>query len=182
MGCRAWRCGSPFSPADPGQSFFTHPTQRLRCNRLPGTRPFPRWRWRPNISWSFRACSFVPSRSSLDQSKRARVKEHRLSENTIGLVCRLPRAQGLTRLIHPILVCALGEHERPTGFVLFPTPPPTACRRNGPPAASAGRPWPAGLSRPVRRSGSLPCRPFARKRHHAPHSCESTRPSHPQAQ
>jgi len=93
MGCRAWRCGSPFSPADPGQSFFTHPTQRLRCNRLPGTRPFPRWRWRPNISWSFRACSFVPSRSSLDQSKRARVKEHRLSENTIGLVCRLPRAQ-----------------------------------------------------------------------------------------
>jgi len=101
MGCRAWRCGSPFSPADPGQSFFTHPTQRLRCNRLPGTRPFPRWRWRPNISWSFRACSFVPSRSSLDQSKRARVKEHRLSENSMGLVCRLPRAQGLTRLIHP---------------------------------------------------------------------------------
>jgi len=37
--------------------------------------------------------------SSLDQSKRARVKEHRLSENTMGLVCRLPRAQGLTRLI-----------------------------------------------------------------------------------
>jgi len=35
------------------------------------------------------------SRSSLDQSKRARVKEHRLSENTMGLVCRLPRAQGL---------------------------------------------------------------------------------------
>jgi hypothetical protein len=25
------------------------------------------------------------------------------------LVCRLPRAQGLIRLIHPILVCAFGE-------------------------------------------------------------------------
>jgi hypothetical protein len=26
------------------------------------------------------------------------VKEHRLAENTISLVCRLPRAQGMTRL------------------------------------------------------------------------------------
>jgi hypothetical protein len=51
-------------------------------------------------------------RSSLDQSKRARVKEHRLSKNTIDLVCRLPRAQGLTRLVHPILVCALGEQRK----------------------------------------------------------------------
>jgi len=37
------------------------------------------------------------------------VKEHRLSENSMGLVCRLPRAQGLTRLILPILVCVFGE-------------------------------------------------------------------------
>jgi hypothetical protein len=57
------------------------------------------------------ACSFLLPISSLDQSKRARVKEHRLSENTIGLVCRLPRAQGLTRLIHAFLVCAFGEKE-----------------------------------------------------------------------
>jgi hypothetical protein len=57
---------------------------------------------------------FILTRSSLDQSKRARVKEHRLSENTIGLVCRLPRAQGLTRLTHPILVCAFGEQRRST--------------------------------------------------------------------
>src|SRR5687768_16743977 len=65
----------------------------------------------------------------------ARFDEHRLSDNTRGLVCalgeqerstdsisvllvcRLPRAQGLTRLIHPILVWALGEHKRPTGQI-----------------------------------------------------------------
>ena len=35
---------------------------------------------------------------SLVNPHRARVKEHRLAENTIGLVCRLPRAQGMTRL------------------------------------------------------------------------------------
>src|SRR5215470_11700747 len=64
------------------------------------------------------ACSFP--KSSLDQSKRARVKEHRLSENTMVLVCRLPRAQGLTRLISFLLVCALGEQRRRTGH-----PPPT---------------------------------------------------------
>ena len=37
----------------------------------------------------------TPSKDGLDQSHRARVKEHRLAENPIGLVCRLPRAQGL---------------------------------------------------------------------------------------
>ena len=30
------------------------------------------------------------------------------------LVCRLPRAQGLTRLIHPILACAFGEQRKST--------------------------------------------------------------------
>src|SRR4029079_5129169 len=56
--------------------------------------------WTSN-QWSFQASLVVLIRSSLGQSKRARVKEQRLSENTMGLVCRLPRAQGLTRLILP---------------------------------------------------------------------------------
>src|SRR6478672_9534094 len=64
------------------------------------------------------ACLCIPPTSSLDQSKCARVKEHRLSENTIGLVCRLPRAQGLTRLIHPLMVCAFGEQGRSTALTL----------------------------------------------------------------
>ena len=54
----------------------------------------------------------IPLRSSLGQSKRARLKEHRLSENTMSLVCRLRRAQGLTRLIRLFLVCALGEQRK----------------------------------------------------------------------
>ena len=57
------------------------------------------------LKCSFQARLFFLIRSSLVQSKRARVKEHRLSENTMDLVCRLPRAQGLTRLI-PLIWCA----------------------------------------------------------------------------
>ena len=64
------------------------------------------------------ACTFSRM-SSLDQSKRARVKEHRLTKNTMGLVCRLPRAPGLTRLPHLILVCALGEHRRSPALMPF---------------------------------------------------------------
>jgi len=47
----AARCHSDrhSNPPNPGRSFFTHPTHRLRCNRLPGTRPFPRWRWRDAV-------------------------------------------------------------------------------------------------------------------------------------
>ena len=41
----------------------------------------------PRQEWSFQASLVAFSRSSLDQSKRARVKEHRLFNNTIGLVC-----------------------------------------------------------------------------------------------
>src|SRR6476661_5382267 len=69
--------------------------------------------------------------SSLDQSKRARVMEHRLSEHTIGLVCRLPRAQGLTRLIHPILVCAFGEQRRSTALTPLPPTPGGVRSRTG---------------------------------------------------
>ena len=43
---------------------------------------------RPNL----RTCSSF-FRGGPISLKRARVKEHRLSENTMGLVCRLPRAQ-----------------------------------------------------------------------------------------
>ena len=64
--------------------------------------------------------SCFPFWSSLAQSKRARVKEHRLTKNIMDLVCRLPRAPGLTRLLHLILVCAFGEQGRPTALVLFP--------------------------------------------------------------
>ena len=70
--------------------------------------------------WSFQACFILLPTSSLDQSKRARVKEHRLSKNTIGLVCRLPRAQGLTRLLLP-LWCARsaskGDEQPPFGVL-----------------------------------------------------------------
>ena len=69
--------------------------------------------------------------SGLDQSKRARVKEHRLFENTIGLVCRLPRAQGLTRLIALLFADRLRRsrnetqryHHRPALSALTPTFP-----------------------------------------------------------
>ena len=45
------------------------------------------------------ATSFFSScEDSLVDPHRARVKEHRLAGITIGLVCRLPRAQGMTRL------------------------------------------------------------------------------------
>jgi hypothetical protein len=58
--------------------------------------------------------------SSLDQSKRARVKEHRLSENTIDLVCRLPRAQGLTRLVPPHSGVGVGRAQETNGLPLSP--------------------------------------------------------------
>ena len=74
-GCMTLSLGSPSHPPNPAQSFhppdppiasqsiprdvrlpkltrpavgepFHPPTHRLLCNRLPGTRPFPRWRWR----------------------------------------------------------------------------------------------------------------------------------------
>src|SRR6478672_5131964 len=57
----------------------------------------------------------------------------------------------------------VGRAERPISFVLFPMPLPTACRSSGPPAESAGRPWPEGLFRPVRCSGSLPSRLFVQR-------------------
>src|SRR5690348_6254387 len=54
--------------------------------------------------------------NKVDQSKRARVKEHRLSENTIGLVCGLPRAQGLTRLIPPHSGVGVGRAQETIGL------------------------------------------------------------------
>jgi len=44
-------------------------------------------------------------------------------------VCRLPRAQGLTRLIHPFLACAFGEQRRSTS----PYAPPFALPSMRPP-------------------------------------------------
>ncbi len=115
MGAGSYRCGGPSHPPNPGRTFYTRPTHRLLCNRFPGTHPFPK-RAPPINDPSKLACSFA-FRSSLDQSKRARVNEHRHPENTIDLVCRVPRAQGLTRLIPSILVCALGEQRK------LPSPP-----------------------------------------------------------
>jgi hypothetical protein len=43
---------------------FTRPTHRLLRNRLPGTRPFPRWRWRDALFEG-------PSRQRLGRTKLA---------------------------------------------------------------------------------------------------------------
>ena len=53
----------------------------------------------PPYKYSFLACLCVRTRSSLGQSICARVNEHRHPEDMIDLVCRVPRARGLTRLI-----------------------------------------------------------------------------------
>jgi len=55
-----------------GDLFFTHPTHRLLCNRLPGTHALPKRA--PPHECSLQASVFFPTRSSLDQSKRARAR------------------------------------------------------------------------------------------------------------
>ncbi len=84
-GCRALSLRSPFSPSNPGRKHFHPPTHRLLCNRLPGsptrptdcfanrlpgTRPFPRRRWRDAVCEdpfqpSFQACLYVPPQGGL---------------------------------------------------------------------------------------------------------------------
>ena len=82
--------------------------------------------------FSNRPLHFSSCEDSLVNPQRARVKEHRLAEDTIGLVCRLPRAQGMTRLA----LASITEKKKPAGFYssrLFYNPAasyfPTASRQ-----------------------------------------------------
>jgi hypothetical protein len=61
----------PSSPAQAGRFFSTHLTCRLLRNRLPGTRPFPRWRW-------FLQGLLVLSQRGPIGLKRASLNAHRL--------------------------------------------------------------------------------------------------------
>ncbi len=104
-------CANLLTRPDPAQSFS--PTDhRLLCNRLPGTYALP-MRAPPINDPSKLACSFPqeaawispnvrassPQGMEADSSPTARFDEHRLSKNTMGLVC------------------AFGEQERPTVLV-----------------------------------------------------------------
>ena len=71
------------------------------------------------LKWSFQACSFLLLRSSLDQSKRARVKEHRLLKIRLSGVP--PSASTRTDQADPsLLVCAFGEQEKSAALVALP--------------------------------------------------------------
>src|SRR5688572_2700109 len=65
-------------------------------------------------SKSFKACLFLLIRSSLDQSKRARVYEHRHPGNPIVIPCARFASTRTDQADPPYLVCASGEQERST--------------------------------------------------------------------
>ena len=70
--------GNPFHP----------PTHRLLCNRLPGTRPFPRRRWRAYNAPSKLACFVFPQR--VDSALPA------ICEGCSALALRSPLGDGET--------------------------------------------------------------------------------------
>jgi hypothetical protein len=125
-GCMALSLWSPFSPAqtrarrdvrfaqahppNPGRSFFIHPTHRLRCNRLPWTRPFPRWRWRD-------ATFEGPFGRSPGRTKFAEPSNDR----AVRFIQRWSKRRPST-FCAPFLVCALSEQRRPVGRAISPTP------------------------------------------------------------
>ena len=100
-GCMAWPCGRHSHPPSPGRVFFTRPSTDCHAIVYPGHASCP-GRWR--------ALSEVPFGRSPGRNK--------LRSQAAGLAMRfyasLERRQPPPPC--PLLVCALGEHRRPTAL------------------------------------------------------------------